>query len=919
MTMQDQLKDEPLRSDIRLLGRLLGETIGSLEGEEVFAVVERVRRLSVRFHKAEDTEAGEELMTLCGALLPDIRSRVIRAFSQFSQLANIAEDMHHIRRARMHAIQSAGAREGSIERALTILIDDARISRSEIRSLFTGAMIAPVFTAHPTEVRRKSVIDLESGISHLIARLDRNELTPEERSASEDDLRRAIATLWQTHSLRRQRLRVVDEVVNGLSYYDSTLFQEIPRLYASLEDRLSDPEREEGNPELPSFLRMGSWIGGDRDGNPYVDASALRQALRLQSEQAFTHYFDELHRLGSELSLDDRYVRVSQELQALARRSPDRSPHREHEPYRLAISGVYARLASAAAELGLSIVAREPVGKAPAYAGPAEFSDDLRAISSSLAVNGSALLATGRLRSLKRAADVFGFHLAGIDLRQNAEVHERTVDELFERSRPGTHYLSRPETERLALLREELGSPRLLMTPYATYSEETTAELEVLRAAAESHRRYGALAVPNYIISKAGAPSDILEAALLLKEVGLYLPAEGVASVNIVPLFETITDLRASSAIMQSLLGLPEYSAYLAARGRVQEVMLGYSDSNKDGGYLTSGWELYKAQTRFVDLFREHGVSLRLFHGRGGSVGRGGGPSYEAIVAQPAGAVDGAIRLTEQGEVISAKYSNPDLGRRNLELLVAATLEASLLREHRAAPKPIYLSAMEELSALAFDAYRDLVYGTEGFEQFFWESTVIGEIAKLNIGSRPASRSASRRIEDLRAIPWVFGWAQCRLMLPGWYGFGSAVKTWLARNPLSGLSLLREMDAEWPFFRALLSNMDMVLAKSNIAIASRYALMVKDERLRDAIFFRIRREWTETVNCLLSIMCQQQLLERNPLLRRSILNRFPYLDPLNHLQVDLLKRHRGGDHSPEVTEALHLTINGIATGLRNSG
>jgi phosphoenolpyruvate carboxylase len=827
--------------------------------------------------------------------------------------------MHHIRRARMHAIQFAAAREGSMERSLAMLIEDARISRSQIRSFFAGAMISPVFTAHPTEVRRKSIIDLESGISHLIARLDRSELIPEERRASEADLRRAIATLWQTHSLRGQRLQVVDEVMNGLSYYDSTLFQEIPRLYASLEDRLSDPEEDDGHPELPSFLRMGSWIGGDRDGNPYVDASALREALRLQSERAFTHYFDELHRLGSELSLDDRYVRVSPELQVLANCSPDKSPHREYEPYRRAISRVYARLAATATELGLSIVAREPVGNAPAYASPAEFSDDLQAINDSLIVNGAALLAMGRLRTLKRAADVFGFHLASIDLRQNAEVHERVLDELFERTRPGTCYLSRSETERLALLREEMGSPRLLMTPYAAYSEKTTAELEVLSAAAEAHRRYGALAVPNYIISKAGAPSDILEAALLLKEVGLYLPAEGVASVNIVPLFETIADLRASSGIMRSLFELPEYSAYLTARGRVQEVMLGYSDSNKDGGYLTSGWELYKAQTRFVDLFKEHGVSLRLFHGRGGSVGRGGGPSFEAILAQPTGAVDGAIRLTEQGEVISAKYSNPDLGRRNLELLVAATLEASLLHEHRAAPKPIYLEAMEEISALAFDAYRDLVYGTEGFEQFFWESTVIGEIAKLNIGSRPASRSSSRRIEDLRAIPWVFGWAQCRLMLPGWYGFGSAVKVWLARNPASGLSLLREMDAGWPFFRALLSNMDMVLAKSDIAIASRYARMVEDEGLRDTVFSRIRSEWTETVNCLLSITGQQQLLERNPLLRRSILNRFPYLDPLNHLQVDLLKRHRGGDHSPEVTEALHLTINGIAAGLRNSG
>ncbi|WP_341487767.1 phosphoenolpyruvate carboxylase [Pararhizobium sp. A13] len=914
---QNQHKDEPLLSDIRLLGRLLGETIAMLEGDDVFAVVERVRQLSTRFHRHEDTAAREELMTLCETLSPGVCSRVIRAFSQFSLLANIAEDLHHIRRARLHAIQLAPPREGSLERALG-LIEKEGIGRSGLRAFLASAMISPVFTAHPTEVRRKSIIDLESGISDTLARLDRCQLTPEERQACDADLRRSIATLWQTHSLRGQRLQVVDEVMNGLSYYDSTLFPEIPRLYALLEDRLSEPD--EGHiTKLPSFLRMGSWIGGDRDGNPYVNASTLREALRLQSQRAFAHYLEELHQLGAELSLDSRYISVSSTLRALADRSPDRSPHRGSEPYRRAISGVYASLAASAIELGYHGIARAPVGQALAYANPSEFTDDLETISASLIANGMAPLARGRLRNLERAVEVFGFHLAGIDLRQNSEVHERVVDELFECTRPGTHYRNLSEEERLALLCEELRSPRLLTTPFASYSEETTSELEVLRAAAEAHQRFGPLAVPNYVISKAGAPTDVLEVALLMKEVGLYRPTEGIAAINIVPLFETIADLRASCNVMESLFILPEYASYLAARGRVQEVMLGYSDSNKDGGYLTSGWELYKAETAFIGLFRKHAVALRLFHGRGGSVGRGGGPSFEAILAQPAGAVDGAIRVTEQGEVVSAKYSNPELGRRNLELLVAATLEASLLHRRHTPPKPAYLEAMEDLSALAIAAYRGLVYDTEGFEQFFWESTVIGEIAKLNIGSRPASRTASRRIEDLRAIPWVFGWSQCRLMLPGWYGFGSAVKIWLERNPGSGLAMLREMHAEWPFFRTLLSNMDMVLAKSNIAIASRYAGLVEDEALRDAIFFRIRSEWHDTVDHLMHITSHKELLERNPSLRRSILNRFPYLDPLNHLQVDLLRRHRSGDSSPEVQQNLHLTINGIAAGLRNSG
>ncbi|WP_018235769.1 phosphoenolpyruvate carboxylase [Ensifer sp. BR816] len=915
---RDSSKDEPLLSEIRVLGRLLGETIGMLEGKTVFETVEQVRQLSARFHRHGDTAAGDELRSICEAFSPEISSRVIRAFSQFSQLADIAEDMHHIRRARIHAIRLAPPREGSIERTLS-LIDEAGIGRAALCALIDRALISPVFTAHPTEVRRKSIIDLENGISHILARLDRDQLTPDERSAHDAELRRAIATLWQTHSLRGQRLQVVDEVANGLSYYDSTLFQEIPRLYAAIEDRLTAQDAGAGTAELPSFLRMGSWIGGDRDGNPYVNAATLRQALRLQSQRALTHYLAELHQLGAELSLDDRYVAVCPELAALAERSPDRSPHRRNEPYRRAIAGVYARLAATALELGHEANARAPVGDAPAYGGAQAFIDDLGAITDSLVENGADLLARGRLRNLRRAAAVFGFHLAGIDLHQNSDVHERVVDEIFERTRPGTRYRSLSEDDRIALLSEEMRTARLLTTPFAAYSQETAGELEVLQAAAQAHQRFGPAAIPNYVISKAGAPSDVLEVALLLREVGLYRPAEGIAAVNIVPLFETIADLRASRDVMDVLFALPEYAGYLAARGQVQEVMLGYSDSNKDGGYLTSGWELYKAETGFIELFRKRGIALRLFHGRGGSVGRGGGPSFDAILAQPAGAVDGAIRVTEQGEVISAKYSSPELGRRNLELLVSATLEASLLSDRSAPPKSAYLQVMEDLSALAMAAYRALVYETEGFEQFFWESTVIGEIAKLNIGSRPASRTASRRIEDLRAIPWVFGWAQCRLMLPGWYGFGSAVKAWLARAPASGLQLLREMHAEWPFFRTLLSNMDMVLAKSDIAIAERYAGLVEDGALRDSIFSRVRNEWRETVDQVLQITGQKELLERNPSLRRSILNRFPYLDPLNHLQVALLRRHRSGDSSPEVQQALHLTINGIAAGLRNSG
>ncbi|MBB4040714.1 phosphoenolpyruvate carboxylase [Microvirga flocculans] len=917
-------KDLPLRDDIRLLGRILGDTIREQEGEAAFDIVERIRQTSIRFHRDEDEGARRELETILNSLSRGRTNQIIRAYTYFSHLANIAEDQHHVRRSRAHAMAGAHAmtasapREGTLARALK-LVQEAGVSQAALQAFFASALVCPVLTAHPTEVRRKSTIDREMEIAQILAQRDRQHLTPEEESACQESLRRAILTLWQTSILRRTRLKVIDEVNNGLSYYDYTFFQELPRVYASLEDQLAAMDPAWETVELPSFLRMGSWIGGDRDGNPFVTADALRQALLLQSKHALGFYLEELHRLGGELSLDERYVNVSDEVRDLARSSPDSSPHRQDEPYRRAITGLYARLAATAASLGHEDVARHAVGEAPAYENVEDFVGDLSSLHRSLRANGSGALARGRLRRLRRAVDVFGFHLASLDMRQNSDVHQRVVTELFEKAMPGTGYEKLSEERRVALLLEELRTPRLLTSPYLDYSPETASELAIVHEAAEAHRRYGRAAVPNYVISKASDPSDILEAALLLKEAGLLRPREGEMHVNIVPLFETIADLRHCGKVMDALFALPDYVRLLRSRGQAQEVMLGYSDSNKDGGFLTSGWELYKAEIALVEVFARHGVGLRLFHGRGGSVGRGGGPSYQAILAQPGGAVQGAIRITEQGEVIAGKYSNPDLGRRNLEILAAATLEASLLHSGESAPREDYLRAMEELSESAFKVYRALVYETEGFERYFWESTVIGEIAHLNIGSRPASRTNSRRIEDLRAIPWVFGWAQCRLMLPGWYGFGSAVNAWLEAHPENGLALLQEMYREWPFFQALLSNMDMVLAKSNIAIASRYAKLVEDEALRDAIFPRLRREWEDSIRHLLAIMQQQALLDGNPLLARSIRNRFPYLDPLNHLQIELLKRHRSGDADEQVVQGIHLSINGIAAGLRNSG
>jgi phosphoenolpyruvate carboxylase len=910
-------EDSRLRIDIRLLGRILGDTVRDQEGEAVFDLVERIRTTSIRFHRDDDKPARRELATILDGMSIAETVRIVRAFSYFSHLANIAEDQNNIRQIRGQNTFGVGA--GTLGRTLAHA-RDAGVSVGELRRFFGEALVSPVLTAHPTEVRRKSTIDREMEIAAALDWRERVQLTPQEIEASDEQLRRAVQTLWQTNLLRRTKLTVLDEVANGLSFYDYTFLREVPRLHCALEDRLCAEDGSsdsDAGPELASFLRVGSWIGGDRDGNPFVTADVMRGTLAMQSTRVVRFYLDELHALGAELSLAAHLADVSEELRALAQRSPDTSPHRSGEPYRLAVSGIYARLAATALKLGVE-TSRQPVGEAAPYADAREFKNDLDILDRSLISNNSGVIARGRLRLLRRAADCFGFHLASLDIRQNSAVHERTIAELLDAATPGSSYLALDEDARIAVLVKELRSTRPLTSRFVKYSEETLGELDVLRAAAEAHGRFGVSVIPQCIISMCQGVSDMLEVAVLLKEVGLVDPS-GRSAINIVPLFETIEDLQACAAIMDRLLSLHDYRRLVDSRGAAQEVMLGYSDSNKDGGFVTSGWELYKAEIGLIEVFERHHVRLRLFHGRGGSVGRGGGPSYDAIIAQPGGAVNGQIRITEQGEIISSKYSNSEVGRNNLEILAAATLEASLLQPKHSAPRAEYLKAMEALSALAYKAYRGLVYETEGFVDYFWASTVITEISTLNIGSRPASRKKTRAIEDLRAIPWVFSWAQCRLMLPGWYGFGSAVEAWLKLHPEQGMPFLQELYREWPFFRTLLSNMDMVLAKSSIAIASRYAELVPDQTLREKIFGRIRAEWHASIETLLDIMGQDRLLQGNPLLERSIRNRFPYLDPLNHVQIKLLKEHRSHSVDEQVLRGIQITINGISAGLRNSG
>jgi phosphoenolpyruvate carboxylase len=912
-------KDLPLKEDTRLLGRLLGDVLRAQSGEAGFARIEAIRQTAIRFRRAGRDEAPavkRELDLLLNALPIGEALEVVRAFSYFSHLVNIAEDVHQNRRRHAYALAGAAPQIGSIARALSRAAqggsDGAALAR-----WFADALVSPVLTAHPTEVQRRSILDCEREIARLLQWRDRVVFAPEEAAEFEAALYRQVLALWQTAMLRLSKLRVADEIDNGLAFYRYTFLSEIPRIYAALEQRLRDDFALPPDMRLPPFLRMGSWIGGDRDGNPNVVADTLARAVGAQATVVFSHYLEQVHRLGAELSLSSRLVTPTLELTALAAAARDDNPHRKDEPYRQALVGVYSRVAATASALAGLTPRYAPQVVLAAYATPGELHADLSTIRTSLATHGAQLLAAGRLDPLIRAVEVFGFHLAVLDLRQNADVHESTVSELLTRAGVVENYEVLPEDARVALLARELSGPRLLYSAHLEYSPRTASELAILRVAADIHRRYGAAALPNYVISKCQSVSDLLEVGVMLKEVGLLRGA--VLALNIIPLFETIDDLTHASQIMRAAFALSCYRDWLAGRDDWQEVMLGYSDSNKDGGYFTANWSLYRAELALVDAFAANGVKLRLFHGRGGSVGRGGGPSYEAILAQPPGSVSGGLRITEQGEIIASKYSDPDLGRRNLETLVAATLEASLQDAGALGARASeYYAAMDALSAHALAAYRALVYETPHFVEYFRASTPIAEIAELNIGSRPASRTASSRIEDLRAIPWVFSWSQCRLMLPGWFGFGIAVDAWLAGVP-DGLALLREMHERWPFFKSVLSNMAMVLAKTDLAVASRYAELVPDRAVRESIYARLAADHRRTTELVLQITEHESLLQDNPTLSRSIRDRFPYLDPLNHLQVELLRRYRAGQVDERTKRAIHLTINGVAAGLRNSG
>lgn len=882
--------------DVRLLGRMLGDVIRAYGGEKLYRQTEYIRSTSVdRFRGIEGAESSDRGL---GALSLDDTLNFVRGFMLFSLLANLAEDRQELARDDGATVAQAVAR-----------LKGEGVGIDAILDMLAHSLIVPVLTAHPTEVRRKSIIDHKNRIAALMTMRDGGSNITPDGDDIDSAIYRQIALLWQTRPLRREKLFVTDEIENARAYMQEVFLTALPKLYAEWEKVLGA--------RPPSFVKLGTWIGGDRDGNPFVDADTLRYATVRNGGTAIRHYLECVHKLGAEISISGAMSKTPEAVLALAAKSGDSAPSRADEPYRRALSGIYARLAATHVRLVGDQPPRPSGLSGEPYATPDDLRVDLVAIAAGLASDGNGALATGgALGRLIRSVELFGFHLATLDLRQNSDVHERVIAELFKVAGVAADYAALDEAARVETLTAELSHNRPLASEWTVYSEETAKELAIIRAAAKAQAAFGQMAITTYNISKTTSVSDILEVYVLLKQAGLYRVADDGtphATIMSVPLFETIADLQAAPETMRACFAIPQINALAKSRG-FQEVMIGYSDSNKDGGYLTSTWELYKASSALASVFADAGIAMQLFHGRGGAVGRGGGSAFGAILAQPEGTVQGRIRITEQGEVIAAKYGTVDNALTSLETMASATLLATLSND------PVdrtdmsrFKAAMTELSAAAFVHYRALVYETQGFRTFFRQMTPITEIATLKIGSRPSSRTASDAIEDLRAIPWVFSWAQARVMLPGWFGTGQALHNFTDKG------LLRAMAASWPHFQTILGNMEMVLAKSDMHIAAAYADLVEDRKLAEALFAQIKDGWAQAHDNLLAVTGQNHLLEAHPALASSIRLRLPYIEPLNLLQIELMKRHRAGEADERIGEGIQLTINAIATALRNSG
>jgi phosphoenolpyruvate carboxylase len=890
----DESTTRRVSQNVKLLERLFHEAVAYLDGEAKLSQVRQART------------AGGDLASLNA----DDAVYLVRALACLSTLTNISEDVAGRRRLDDAVVDNKPATlTGAIELKRTEGLTD-----QAIHSVLSQMRLTPVFTAHPTEMRRASVVDREFEVSRILG-LRRHSLPRTLDIWTQDELFRAVALLWKTRLHRPDRITVSDEIDNTLGFVKRAILPALVRLY---EDWGRDlPEQA----PFPLVLGLGSWIGGDRDGHPHVDHVTLKLALSEQGRVIFAYYLEELDRLETELTLSLTLAPVSDEVMELARRSAQHSVHRADEPYRRALTYIRDRVVATAQALWALPPGTNPLGgqtAAPAYGVPSELIQDLSSIRDSLIAHGGERLVGSSLKTLLQIVRCCGFHLLSLDLRQNSDVHEKVIAELFAQSPAPIDYLSLDEDQRIEVLTEQLSDERVLRWPFASYSDLTKRELKILDAAAETVKAYGAEAIGAYVISKAASVSDILEPLVLLKQAGLVFGGASPRSLlRIAPLFETIADLEAAPAIMDRWLQLPAAKSLLGPSA-VQEVMLGYSDSNKDGGYTASRWSLHRASSEILNSCSAQNVSLQLFHGRGGSVGRGGGSSFAAILAQPAGTVQGRMRLTEQGEMIARKFGDEVTARKSLDSLTAAVFLATTHKEAEGHGNGSLDSRfgpiMDKITDGSCEAYQDLVYRDPAFAGFFRTVTPISEIIDLKIGSRPASRTASGRIEDLRAIPWVFSWSQSRFMLPGWYGFASGVE----RAGVS-ISQLQDMAGNWGFLDTFLANMAVALAQSDMEIAKAYAALSPDRGAADRIFAQIAKEWDQANALILSIRSMTGLLDDQTELAASIALSRPCLDPLNRLQIELLSRRRRGETGSSIQLGIQLTLNGIAAALRNTG
>lgn len=926
-----------ITEEVKVLKSLLDETTHQMVGDEVFTKIQNIVKLS-----ASD-EYGK-LEELVAQLTNEEMVVVSRYFSILPLLINISEDVDFA-----YEINYQNNTNQDYLGKLSMTVD--MVSESEnSKEILENVNVVPVLTAHPTQVQRKTVLELTNHIHDLLRKYRDVKAGVVNRDKWYTDLRRYIEIIMQTDIIREKKLKVKNEITNVMEYYNGSLIQAITKLTSEYKRLAAEKGIDLTNPKP---ITMGMWIGGDRDGNPYVTAETLRLSATVQSEVIINYYIEKLTGLYRTFSLSTTLTKISPEVERLAELSSDKSIYRENEPYRKAFNYIQSKLIQTLIELkagptisrhafensklgsdvyantnNASVIAKylqnkvnkvssELQDEIPSYKTAKEFKDDLLIIKQSLLDNGDDALLTGDFSELLQAVDVFGFYLATIDMRQDSSVNEACVAELLKSANIVDDYSALSEEEKVKVLLKELQEdPRTLSSTNAEKSEQLQKELAIFQTARYLKDKLGDEVIKQHIISHTESVSDMFELAIMLKEVGLLDNQK--ARVQIVPLFETIKDLENSRGIMEEFLDYDIVRRWVTANKGYQEIMLGYSDSNKDGGYLSSVWTLYKAQNELTRIGSERAIKVTFIHGRGGTVGRGGGPSYEAITSQPFGSIKERIRLTEQGEIIENKYGNKDVAYYNLEMLLSATV-GRIVTRMITNPYEIdtFRETMDGIVTYSNGVYRDLVFGNPHFYDYFFEATPIKEVSSLNIGSRPAARKTITEISGLRAIPWVFSWSQSRIMFPGWYGVGSAFKHFIDAEE-GNLEKLQHMYEKWPFFHSLLSNVDMVLSKTNMNIAFQYSKLAESEEVRN-VFNVILDEWQLTKDVILAIEKHDNLLEENPSLRASLDYRIPYFNVLNYIQIELIKRLRHDELDEDYEKLIHTTINGIATGLRNSG